>query len=211
MFKYLSVAALALTMFLFAQAAFAEEPWPVQYIREKLPKTEEALNSSRQVLESKAQTEWTSEEITEYLRNANFSIYYALEIYILLNREQPVDSASLRSAGIIATWPGNPYRNWEPMDWYSNGEFRPGDLVLQLCPPTEYSYGKTPGVEVPLSCILSINGPSQDFEPVMTLAKPFDFSWGQVPAGSAWVLGCSFTSAKAARERKAKRDKASTK
>jgi hypothetical protein len=95
-----------------------------------------------EVLQSKPRAEWTDVEQQTYLSNALWAVYSAVFSYELLNSELPDDLLQVVDQGLLASWPLNPYNDWRPMQVNAEGMgFSAGNLSLQLCPPTEYSYG----------------------------------------------------------------------
>lgn len=151
-------------------------------VGEWLRHMEQDLTSAEAVLTGKDPSEWTPEEIDKYLFCSLYVIYDGVIIYSDTNKTLPTDSEVLRNAGILSSWPGNPFNNWEPINW-ENSEFSPGDCVLQECPPELYSGLWNPQ---PMSFVLSINGPSEDYmslQPVQALTD-----WSLVPVGTAYIV-----------------------
>jgi hypothetical protein len=149
---------------------------------------QQGFADAQQILLEKDPSQWSKEEIEAYLFNALFSIYNANNIYIDRNFQNPYSANVLRNSGILSPWPGNPFRNWEPITWdeYPT-EFSAGDIVLQLCPPAWYSGSRR---QVPLTFVMSINGPSSDYQPVPSddkypIAQIYD--WDIVLPGTAFM------------------------
>ncbi|MCC7477007.1 hypothetical protein IT575_00995 [bacterium] len=148
--------------------------------------------ASRAVLESKAQADWTENELEEYLTNSLYAVYSAALIYNREFRSLPADSDSLRNSGYMAVedWPGNPFNSWEPIIWKASSfEFEAGNLVLQPCPPDWYSVPESPR---PRSFTLSILGPTEDYQPLSPPSALFD--WATVPRGAVLVVGARYPS-----------------
>jgi hypothetical protein len=151
------------------------------------------LLTAQQTLAGKAQSEWTQEEIEAYLFNALFAIYNADNLYVERNRQHPSDAQVLQDSGILSPWPGNPFNDWQPISWSSgSGEFSPGDIVLQLCPPEWYSgYDRL----IPLTFVMSINGPAESYTPLQSADTfPIEpiYDWDIVPPGTVFMTTSYF-------------------
>jgi hypothetical protein len=177
----------------------------VSFSKDRMQNAQNKLALDENVLKGKQQSEWTDKEIESYLFHALFSIYHAMNAYMFANRRIPSSWESLRDLGDLTPWPGNPLNNWEPIKWsVAPAEFKPGDLVLQICPPDYYSGLKNP---VPLSFELSINGPTEDYSPI----DPFWYvpaEWAVIPKGTAFIAGATTRSPKKTLELREKREKA---
>lgn len=148
------------------------------------------LAAAEDVLLAKEPSEWTQDEIEEYLFNALHLVYNANNIYILEHRQHPYDYNVLMS--MTSKWPGNPFNDWEPIRILhypgEAGIFSPGDIILQLCPPEYYSgYPRA----VPKTYVMTINGPTENHITqhqagrfVMTM-----WDWDVIPAGTAFIAG----------------------
>lgn len=157
-------------------------------LRQDMLESVRYMNEAKTVLTSKDNANWSDAEVETYLSRALYAVYYANCIYIDENKQLPYDSEALRSSGILSDWPGNPFDTWEPMTWTEGGtEFKPGGLVLQPCPPNLYS-----GILKPVARthVLSIFGPSSDYQPISPVDKLFD--WAIVPPGTAFLTGAKF-------------------
>ena len=157
---------------------------PDELYRQWLRDFEMKLDDAEDVLRGKDASEWTLEEIDAYLFNALFVLYNANNLYIREHKQHPYDGEVLRNAGILTEWPGNPLRNWEPITWESlPGGFSPGDIAVQLCPPSEYSgYLR----EVPLTYVMSIYGPGEDYTPMESISSLCE--WDIVLPGTAYSV-----------------------
>lgn len=151
-------------------------------VSEWLRHMEQDLASAESTLTDKDASEWTQEEVEKYLFCAMYVIYDAVIIYSDTNRTLPTDSEVLRNAGIVTSWPANPFNNWEPIKW-ENEEFSPGDCVLQECPPELYSGLWNPR---PMTFVLSINGPDEDYMSLQPVEALTD--WSVVPPGTAFIV-----------------------
>jgi hypothetical protein len=178
------------------------ESWLQQRDRQAMEEYRDKMLNAQKELIGKPRAEWSQDAEKSYLFWALYTLCYATTYYIDTNRAQPASADSLRQAGILDQWPGNPYREWEPMTWVStSATFAAGDLVFQPCPPSEYSYAKHMASEIPLTFVLSINGSSETAFPAPPL--PELFPWAQVPSGTAFILGTRYSTAAYIREKKA--------
>ena len=78
-----------------SQTAYADS-WRAQWENDRIDECQELLLTALDVLQSKDPEDWTDEEIDDYLFSALFSVYYAVNLYIVENRDLPVSSSSLR-------------------------------------------------------------------------------------------------------------------
>lgn len=165
------------------------------------------LADARAVLESRPQAEWTQKDQEAYLFNALFGIYFATNAYVCEKGVHPGSRSELAAYAGIAEWPGNPYRDWAPLEWqdYPAGEFVPGGLVRQLCPADQWSVPESPR---PKTYVISINGPAADFSPSDSSALKTFFKGSTIPEGSAFIAGAGWDSAAKTLERREKSRKA---
>jgi hypothetical protein len=144
------------------------------------------LASAEEVLRGKDAGDWTQEEIEAYLFNALYSIYCANNIFMQDYWRHPADGEEL--APHLSPWPGNPFREWEPIAWQEGAEFSPGDIIVQLCPPEHYSLVPDE-TEVPMTYVMSINGPTEDYVPLgAECEQPLEpiWEWAIVPPGTTY-------------------------
>ncbi|MCB1219662.1 MAG: hypothetical protein H7A35_11405 [Planctomycetales bacterium] len=158
----------------------------MQRFVDELHLSEEKMLAAEAVLKSKPAGQWSDEEQESYLQWAMFTIYDGFLIYKDIHRQLPQGSNVLMRMDIISHWPGNPYNNWEPIRWEGEG-FRPGNIVVQECPPELYSGLWNPK---PMTFIMSINGPSADYVPLQEITYPLEY-WAVRPAGSVWLTGAT--------------------
>ena len=184
--------AIAVVTVVFAQEQGAEamhEGWMADFVVDMV--------AAEDVLKAKDESEWTQDEIEAYLFNALYAIYNAENIYVHRHRQHSFDGEVLRNTGILSTWPGNPFNNWEPITWGpAYTEFVPGGIVILLCPPDWYS---GLDVERPLTYCISINGPSDDYVPIQSLTSIFD--WAAIPMGTAFQTASYWEPASSVREK----------
>jgi hypothetical protein len=166
------------------------------------------MQDAEKVLRDKPQADWTPQELETYLFNALFAVYNANCAYVIMNRRVPESWETLRDLGALKPWPGNPLNNWEPIKWeVAPDKFSPGEIVLQICPPELYSGVDNP---TPMTFVISINGPTHDYEPVSAIwYKPY--KWATTPPGSVTIAGfytqpATITRAKRAEARKAREE-----
>lgn len=158
-----------------------------QYHNQEMIGFQSGLASAAAVLEGKQENTWTKLEIEDYLFNALYAIYQANIVFTHENGRLPNSAEELRDSGVLSPWPGNPFNKWEPITWRTSTEkFMPGDLVIQICPSSWYSGVNNPR---PISNVLSINGPTSDFEPTDTNALVPYFEWATIPQGTAFIVG----------------------
>lgn len=145
----------------------------------------------------------SDQQILDYLNNAVSAVYWA-RVYAATRPytsdiERVNDSLeSVVPLGLIASWPLNPFNNWEPMRVLSTSDsFSPGDLVLQLCPPSENS--ERLGVNLPMSFALSIYGPNEEFASrgqARAMEGNTNANWTVVPSGALYMLSLHVPSAR---------------
>lgn len=165
------------------------------------------LGDAEDVLKGKPRAEWTQKEQEDYLFNALYAIYFATNAYVCEYGRHPGSREDLASFAGLDPWPGNPYDNWEPLEWedYPAGEFVPGGLIRQLCPPALWS---DPWDPRPKTYVLSINGPAEDYSPMDPTALKVFFEGSTIPSGTAFIAGAGWDSAAKTLERREKSRKA---
>lgn len=165
------------------------------------------LGDAEKVLKGKPQAEWTQKEQEDYLFNALYAIYYATNAYVCDYGRHPGSREDLASYAGFDPWPGNPYQEWEPLEWvdYPAPEFVPGGLIRQLCPPDQWSVPESPR---PKTYVLSVNGPTEDYSPLDPSALKVFFEGSTIPTGTAFITGAGWDSAKKTLERREKSRKA---
>lgn len=163
-------------------------PQRMESVSQTLPEYCSRLNAAEEVLRSKDQQEWSSQELENYLQMAMFVVYSDVLLYVDTHKQTPQSSRVLREQGFSEVWPGNPLNNWEPISWEGDG-FIPGNLVLQECPPELYSGLWNPR---PMSFIMSINGTSESYEPLNEILYGMP-DWAELPAGTAFAVGAGST------------------
>jgi hypothetical protein len=163
---------------------------------------ESDLTKAEDVLRHKPKAEWTKEEVEVYLFNAMYAVDYATIVYIDRNKQHPLDEQVLKDSGLLSHWPANPLRDWEPIRILSKSdEFSAGDIVKQLCGPELYSGLTNP---VPLTYMITINGPSKDYDPSQPVKSLF--TWATVPSGSVFVGGSKYMTSAEKRKKLAERE-----
>lgn len=189
-----STVAVLIGLMIVLPSASSAETGRMRWMNQMLPTYERDLATATSVLTSKDREEWTQEDIEFYLFNAMCVVYGSMVIYIDTHDTLPGGSADLRNEGIAKEWPANPFNNWEPIGWEST-EFVPGDCVVQICPPELYSGIWNPR---PMTFAISINGPSEDYSPLSSVSKHYD--WTYLPAGTVFMTGAGRVPATKARE-----------
>ncbi len=140
--------------------------------------------------------------VEQYLLVALSCVFQAAVVYAHDSRELPLTAAEIRAENILPRWPGNPYHNWDPLDWQEYApdmEFVPGGLVLQrvseeltttglLMDSPSPALGASPMMMVlrPWSFALSINGPAPDYLPGHKVGQ--HLAWGIVPPATAYIF-----------------------
>lgn len=185
-----AIAAVLSSLLWFSQSFAGAEAFAPVYIQQT-NKHVQRLIQAEDVLKSKPKEEWTDLEQQHYLSNAAWAVYSAIFTYSLLNDEIPEDLRRIADEGHLAVWPRNPYNDWKPMEVNVKGlSFSPGDLTLQLCPPSEYSFIDG-GREVPLSFELGVFGPTENYARTYGHAEPNpeNRSWANTPQGTLYLIG----------------------
>jgi hypothetical protein len=145
----------------------------------------------------------------EYLRAALKAVYNAKVAAdaaddAAITRAVNADLTQLVPLGYLAHWPGNPFVDWKPMPVVTPSDpFRQGAIVLQLCPPEDYS--NKGGELLPLSFALSIYGMHEVYTGGTEAYILHHMPWVTIPQWAVFTM-TSFTSsaedAKAARIRR---------
>lgn len=147
----------------------------------------EALAGSIAELKAMPRQEWTEARIQAYLRQATWAIYDGLLYHTQKLGSLPGDVASLAGTEYAPEWPGNPFADWAPMEvLLPEDGFKPGCLVMQVCPPEFYSDLRQPR---PLSFELGIYGPDMKSADLGS-GRPVRYNtWAIVPEGTFYMLG----------------------
>lgn len=135
---------------------------------------------------------WLVPDQQFYLSNALWAVYSATVSYTMLHGELPANPQDVVSEGLLSVWPGNPYRNWEPMSVAIGiSSFSAGDLIFQICPAALYSFGSDGRELVPLSFQFGIYGPDSEFARFYGNAQVIEENsgWATVPPDVAFLLG----------------------
>ena len=158
--------------------------------------SDESQRYVSQMLETKAllqqvdSTEWPEAMLAKYQMEMSSSVFYAAVAYVAENNRLPSDLTDLVGS-YLSEWPENPQRDWQPVEVLLPGDpFTAGDLVLQVCPSSEYSLAGSftnPRFE-PMSFVLSSFGPSERHIQGCTGHLVNAKHWAQEPLGVVTVL-----------------------
>jgi hypothetical protein len=175
----------------------------VQYLKSEAGDYQRRFIEAADVLKSKPQNEWTQKEIEAYLFDVVHAMNFATMAFVMDNRRHPRDCDELKETGCLSQWPDNPLNDWQPVSWSEPGAaLIPGNLVKQLCPPSEYSFPKNPTA---ITYVLTINGPEEDYCPI----EPIYYTppaWAHIPPGTAFAAAFGIESiAKTLKKQEAKK------
>jgi len=144
-----------------------------------------AYSAARDVLLAKDASEWTKQEVTEYLKYSLILVYYAVNLQLI--EDDWVHMASpqqLADKGYLAEWPGNPFDSWKPMQIRDVSEgFFPGDIALEICPPEYASQGKRTSFQ------LYVFGADENWPQDQVKVQDPNSEWYTLPAGTAFTTG----------------------
>lgn len=197
--------------FLFSGQCLAQSPLDMlidDYIAQAAQKGQE-LASMRERIESGDYegAEQSAMDVKEYLWLEVQMVYLGKTAANLRGSSDVLSSnddlSVLAEAGFLPYWPGNPLNNWEATRTLTmEDNFSAGDIVLSLCPSSEYTSTRGLGT-VPLSFDLYVYGfdivPALDAN-VWTLQS--NKSWSVIPEGAQYSQ--SFHMASDAERRRAK-------
>jgi hypothetical protein len=163
------------------------------YMVSNISEMQTVLESSLEVLKSKHQEEWTPVEIQEYLHSAMWAVDYGIVLYMFDHNRMPDSVESLANTEYVPVWPVNPLNEFTPIEVLEELEgFKPGELVLLICPQEEYSIIGNPR---PLSFQIAVYGTDEDFAK-FGQAEPLPSNkWAQVPSGALYMTGMHTESA----------------
>ncbi|MCC7477893.1 hypothetical protein IT575_05485 [bacterium] len=194
-------------------AAYAAKPSPiVKHFTDQAQKHVERMLVAEDNLKAREASEWEEGEVAAYLVSANWAVYSALTAYVLDRAELPARAEDVVSAGYLSVWPENPAADWRPCAVVdATAPFSAGDLVLQVCPPSAYSFkiGVDTDIEVANSFELSIYGMMQGASDAQRLeAREGNKNWAAIPSDSVSMIGFYAEPASSTREKRAKRARA---
>ena len=215
--RAMSIACLTIMSVLFSQAsplialASSQDDQLVTF-RDRLAGFETEMQDAQSVLESKPSVQWTNPELEEYLINALWVAFYGNLIQQLENTYQPTAGNDFVNVSAASTWPGNPFRNWEPMQVLTvEDAFSAGDLVFQICPSGYESVaGTKAGPKIIYASFeLSVYGADINHGAYgETGNHPRNAAWACQPDGALYTLGYWRESAQQSYEKRRKREEA---
>jgi hypothetical protein len=154
---------------------------PDQYEKDRIIQQAASLEAAKLALEAKPASEWTDADIDEYLNCAFWAVCYGMYCYVGKNHRLPESPVDLAETELLAHWPGNPLRGWQPMRVLAVDDgFSAGDLLLQICPPEYYSGLAQP---VARSFEMAIYGRNEDTKPAQDHDPTVGCPWAQFPDG----------------------------
>jgi hypothetical protein len=160
----------------------------------KITEQQSALGESLAVLKSKPQEEWAQVEIQTYLANAMWTVQCGILQYKYDHERLPEPVSSLTGSEYIPVWPENPFNGFAPMEVLNGyAGFKPGELVMLVCPPEEYSGIKDPR---PLSYELGVYGPDEEFAQYGNAEVTCNSDWAIAPVGVLYMTGARTESGK---------------
>ncbi len=176
-----------------ASIVFASHQGMADYQRQKMAPFQSKVESLKGELMATGPDNWDDAKLSEYGVNACWLIYHAINSYLFTNDELPDSLDDLTSSGLLTEVPGNPLRDWEPIEMLdvSNG-FSALDLVMQEAP---YQYQSLIGdlssyILVPQSFQLAVYGPRENhFQGVVGQPKDHNKEWALIPAGILLTVG----------------------
>ena len=146
---------------------------------------EPPYSGAKGALLAKDASEWTKQEVTEYLKYAGIMVYYALMLQLIEdNWVHSTSPQQLADKGYLAEWPGNPFNGWKPMQIRDVTEgFFPGDIAREICPPEYASRGKRTSFQ------LYVFGADENWPQDQGNFQNMNTEWTTVPAGTAFTTG----------------------
>jgi len=156
--------------------------------------------NAKMILEEMDPSEWSDQEVFEYLQASIRLIYYAMVWQLVSDGNQHLlNPEDLMTRGYLLEWPKNPYNDWAPIQIRDTQDgFFPGDVIREICPSHEATRG------VKLSFQLYILGSDEEWflEPVEAIQM--NSSWATIPVGTAYAIGYHAENDLEIEERKAK-------
>jgi len=172
--------------------ASASHPAVADYHAGKISKYESGISDMRTELESIPVENWGDAHLAEYSSLAFWLTYHAYTAYLFTYDDIPNDFNDLLTAGFISEIPGNPLREWEPMQVLEISDgFSAGDLVIQTAPASHYSIvGSFESYDLrPLSYELSVYGPSESHFQGVSANPSEGNTWAIQPSGILVMAG----------------------
>ncbi|MCC7479474.1 hypothetical protein IT575_13600 [bacterium] len=139
----------------------------------------------RAVLEARASTDWSEQELLDCQQWAGWLVYSALTNVMHSGLGERIRSREdLLAMHLLPAWPDNPLKGWQPMRWLELQDgFSAGDFVFQNA-PLEFNYR----ISQPFghNFVLSVYGPREDYSPEnLSPVSENQQDWALSPAGSA--------------------------
>jgi hypothetical protein len=160
--KRLIVISFSLSLLLVVGLSFAAQaanPYYEQQTKDDHARVAAEQLAAAQLLHDTPQADLQPADITDFLNNALWNVFYGVAYYTNEHDCLPAGMDELVGKGYIGDWPLNPVTG-EPMALSENGEFTPFSFTLLICPPEYWSIASDPR---PLSFELCVFGPDKDF------------------------------------------------